>query len=118
MKRDFHNRGRSSEAFNFSFFHTEEYCEATSLAEMRALFGGAEETKVEANAMTVRPGDKASKKTKRDAMAAARRIESASSGDAEVKKRQIPKPKAGIQPKVSAVYRPAMVPKSSRGGRP
>lgn len=118
MKRDFHNRGRSGEAFDFSFFHTEEYCEATSLAEMRALFAGAEEAKVEANAMTVRPGDKASKKAKRDAMVAARRKESAARGDAEIKKKQLPKPKTGIQPKVSAIYRPAMVPKPNRGGRP
>jgi hypothetical protein len=85
---------------------------------MKRLHAGADSEKAEADAMKVMPGDKASRDAKRAAMTKARATERAARGDAEVKKKTLPRPRSGIQPKVSAIYRPTRARKSPGGGAP
>lgn len=111
MNRDFHNRGRDKENFDFSFFHTPAWADAGSLAEFHQIMAGAEKPKEAADAMKVTDDD--SKKKKKAAMTKARKDEQKTEADKLVKRKKLPKPKGGLQPLVSAIYRPA----KARGGR-
>ncbi len=106
MNRDFHNRGILGQRFDFSKFHTEEFCEAGSIAEFRALMDGAEAAKEEVDETVVMAGDKDAKADKKKALKAARAQEAKLAGAKTAAKKKLPKPKDGFQPKVSAIYRP------------
>ncbi len=106
MNRDFHNRGRPGERFDYSKFHTEAYCEAASIAEFRALMGGVEASKEELDAMVVEADDREAKADKKRALRAARAKEAKLAASKMAKKKELPKPKSGFCPKVSAIYRP------------
>jgi len=105
MNRDFHNRGRGNENFDFSFFHTPAHADAESLAEFHQIMAGAEKPKEDADAMKVT--DKDSKAAKKAAMSKARKDEQKTEADKLVKRKKLPKPRSGLQPLVSAIYRPA-----------
>ena len=111
MNRDFHNRGRAGERFDFSFFHTPEWADQGSLDEYHQIVDAADQSLSEANALP-----QVDALTKRERQTAITKAKSdKNKAEAAAKKKGLPKPKAGLQPRVSAIYRPA---KAKAGANP